>query len=194
MTNNDELHESLIAQLYIKKSLVERYRSKSNNLPKIMEEIVLANGRGMYCTANVWRGIRRGPLRNCFQNATHLALCNPERFIYVEGYAVRPSLSLVLGEHAWLLDRQNNHSVIDPTWRDTKDGAYLGIPFSTEYLTTQLMEHKVYGLLDTPWSRWPLRTLPPEAYLHKDVIIPDFEVPEDLEAWYEKRSISEGVL
>jgi hypothetical protein len=192
MTNNDELHERLIAQLYMKKSLVERYRSKSNNLPKILEEIVLANGRGMYCIANRWRDIRRGPLRNCFQNATHLAIGNLERFIYAEGYAVRPSLGLVVGEHAWLLDRQNNHSVIDPTWRDTKDGAYLGIPFSTEYLINQLMEHKVYGLLDAYWARWPLRSLPPDVWRHKDVIIPDFEVPEDLESWYQERVIGDS--
>lgn len=181
-----ELHDTLIAQLYMRKTLMARFGNQNSALPRSLVEIVLVCGRGIYCRADRWRGIRRGPLRNCYQNAANLVISDPDRFIYAEGYAVRPDLGIVVGEHAWVLDRHHAHAVIDPTWRNTKGAAYLGIPFSTKYLYSQLAEHKVYGLLDTPWAKWPVRRLPPEQWLHRDAIIPDFEVPEDLETWYER--------
>jgi hypothetical protein len=185
-----ELHEDLICQLYMRRQIFAKFRSYGSSL-LTLEEIVLSCGRGMYCRNDRWRGIRRGPLHNCFQNASHLALSYPDRFVYVEGYAVRPDPTIVVGDHAWVLDRQDGHSVIDPTWRGTKGSAYLGIPFRTEYLSAQLGKHKIYGLLDAYWARWPLLHLPVEEWLHEDVVIPDFEVPEDLDAWYELKLVGE---
>ena len=140
-----------------------------------LHSVVLAHGVPRLCVRNRWRGVRRGPLRNCFQNASRMVLENPGRWVYCEGYAVRPALGIVVGLHAWLLDAQNGWEVIDVTWRDTAGGAYLGIPFSRDYLARSLAESGVYGLIDCWTARppHPVLRLDPSEYLHRDAgIIP----------------------
>jgi hypothetical protein len=192
---DDKLHESLIKQLYMKSTLWARLDPARAYKFKTLESIVLMYGRGLYCTANRWTGIRRGPLGNCYQNATHLVMSDPDRFIYVEGYFISPCMSLVVGEHAWVLDRRNDNGdcrVIDPAWRDTKDAAYLGIPFSFDYMMSQLREHHIYGLLDAYWARWPIRQLPAEKWLYSGTVNSHFEVPDDLETWCAENQSDEG--
>ena len=186
---SSELSESLIQQVHISACMMNQIVSHNAKLAGVpvpatrsIHSIVLENGVGRFCTANRWFGIHRGRQKLCYTNATRLVLSNPDRFIYMEGYGVRPSLGIVVGEHAWVLDAENGFAVIDPTWRDTKGSAYLGIPFSSDYLRKQIIEHRRYGLLDAPWGRWPVRRLPSAEWLHpKAAELPrDFTVPENM--------------
>ena len=184
---SSKLHESLIQQVHLSACMqnrITRHNAKliGIDVPRSLHSIVLQHGIGRYCIANRWFGIHRGRQKLCYTNASGLVLSDPDRFIYMEGYGVRPSLGIVVGDHAWVLDAERGYAVVDPTWRDTKGSAYLGIPFSPDYLTKQLLQHHVYGLLDAPWGRWPVRRLPPADWLHPKVAeIPrDFTVPEDM--------------
>jgi len=182
-------HVALIEQVNLNGCMI-RYTCRLNakalgreeDLLPTLHHQVLRYGVGRYCTADRWSGIKRGPIKNCYQNATRLVETDPDRFIYMEGYGNREDLGVVVGEHAWVLDKERGYEVIDVTWRDTKGAAYLGIPFRFDYLTNHTRKHRVYGLLDTPWSRWPIRSLPAEDWLHPDAdkIPRDFIVPDDL--------------
>jgi hypothetical protein len=131
--------------------------------------LVLEHGIGRRCRRDRWPGVRRGRERLCFQNATQLAAWT-ERWVYCEGYAIRSVLPMVLGEHAWVLDSENGYEVVDPTWRDTKDGLYLGIPINPHYLRRQLVANKVYGLLNLDdFKPPPMFGDPPSEWLHPDV-------------------------
>ena len=53
--------------------------------------------------------VKPGEMKGCFVNAYQLAIRNPRRFFYVEGYA----MAVIPTEHAWCVDRAGN--VIDNT-------------------------------------------------------------------------------
>ena len=162
-----DLARSLVEQVRMMGDMTDRC-GRPKDLRYNLHTVVLAHGVGRLCTRNRWPGIRRGRLKMCFQNATHLALSDRERYVYCEGYAVRPSLGVTVGLHAWVLDCDEGWQVIDPTWRDTAGSAYLGIPFAPAYLCDQLMDNKVYGLIDVWPSRYPVLRLDPTEYLHPD--------------------------
>ena len=92
----------------------------------------------------------RGTPKECYTNATHLALENPE-LTYVEGKAYIFGIAI---DHAWCVDGRGN--VIDPTLAidDGKYGGidriggYFGVPFRTDYLHKAIVWNNVYGLLD----------------------------------------------
>jgi hypothetical protein len=86
--------------------------------------------------------VARGRKQECFANATQLALENRDRYVYVEGYAFS-TVGLVTS-HAWCVTREGD--VIDPTWDAPEDCAYLGIPFSEDFLTEQMQQTGVYGV------------------------------------------------
>jgi hypothetical protein len=184
---SDEPHVALIQQVHLTGCMIERVNRHNSKIPGLagsgitggsLESIVLRHGIGKICRANRWAGIHRGKMKECFTNAARLVDRHQGRFIYVEGYALR----FMAVNHAWVLDTANNYEVIDPTWRETKDCVYLGIPFSSKYLFDQIGETGYFGLLDTPWSRWPVRRLPSADWLHPDAdkIPRDFTVPENM--------------
>lgn len=97
-----------------------------------------------------------GEIKNCYQNAADLAIRHPE-LTYVEGYAtvVIPTL------HAWLVDKEDR--VIDVTWQDFGEyepHGYWGVKFPQRVLMSQMVETKMYGLLDAWESRWPMLRKP----------------------------------
>lgn len=86
------------------------------------------------------------PIKECFANAARKALGSP-KYLYCEGYAVSEKVGIAL-PHAWNLDTHTGLAVdFTASWHG-KGKAYLGIVFSTEYLIDQLLQYKVYGLLD----------------------------------------------
>lgn len=89
-------------------------------------------------------GFKRRAQKECFKNAAELAFQAGLR--YVEGYAMRPDLGIPIA-HAWNLDEDGG--VIDVTWRKAEDAQYLGIIFSIQTLSRELLRNKVYGILDT---------------------------------------------
>lgn len=91
--------------------------------------------------------VRRGKARRCYVNAFELALANPGRYFYVEGYAT----SAIPVPHAWCVDRQGR--VIDrtPYWEESTD--YFGIKFTIKTLHAIQRITEGYGAL-AHWEHW----------------------------------------
>lgn len=126
--------------------LAKRNKRTGINGYRCMEEFVLRNGRQMD-PSPLPSGIKRGPMKQCYQNAGRIALSRLE-FTYVEGYAI----SIIPVLHGWLIDSEGR--VVDPTWKDGLE--YFGVPISTRYLRRHVLEHGVWGVIDG-WDRnWPI--------------------------------------
>lgn len=86
-----------------------------------------------------------GPPKQCYVNAAMLALVNPEKYTYVEGYACSDDLGIVMS-HAWVVDYEGR--IIDNTWGSLASPpsgvSYYGIKFSTEYLEMRWSRTKNY--------------------------------------------------
>ncbi len=133
------------------------------------EQFVLTYGLPLIRTSGLPRDIKKGPVKQCYQNATRLMSHN--NLIYCEGFAFS---GLIVTMHAWNLDDKGN--VIDNTWctrgKKLKMEAteYLGIPFSNDFVFKTIRERTYYGVIDD-WSRdFPLLTgnIKPEEFLHPD--------------------------
>lgn len=150
-----ELASCLRDQLQVKHEVMMRcaeMNAKQFNITVPKEtgnSVVLKLGFGRFCNGKlpIKDGIRRMKARECFSNATHLVLRYPERFIYCEGYGITQVLGFSVGEHAWVLDRDNDYAVVDPTWSNTAGAVYLGLPIRREYLYAKISESGYYGLL-----------------------------------------------
>jgi len=88
----------------------------------------------------------------CFRNATSLTWDDPD-LTYVEGVYIDPHSGFLPVHHAWVVTKDG--TVIEPTlrWRppkgrDRTGHGYFGVPFTTEFMTSRMVENKVYGLLD----------------------------------------------
>jgi hypothetical protein len=98
--------------------------------------------------------VKAGKAKDCFGNAYRLALHEPERFIYVEGYFAAKVLSNPI-EHAWCIDSRTLR-VVDSTliWV----GEYWGVPFRIDYLNQIVMEGGGFGVIDNLTMGSPLLT------------------------------------
>ena len=106
------------------------------------EDLVLKQGK-FFTPEKRPENIELGPKKECFANASKLALERSD-LTYVEGYAmINDRLPLPIA-HAWCVDKKGR--VIDNTWE--KPGvSYFGVPFKTNYLAKKLSETSVYGIL-----------------------------------------------
>lgn len=101
---------------------------RDNMQHRSFESLLLAHGI-WFQPQRLPSGYRRMAIKQCYTNAYHLALNDPE-LIYVEGYA----MCVIPVLHAWVV-KVGSHKVIDPTWESIGGGAaYLGIPFQLKYL------------------------------------------------------------
>jgi tRNA nucleotidyltransferase (CCA-adding enzyme) len=111
--------------------------------------------------------------KECFRNALLAAISHPE-LTYVEGYAYT---GLIPVHHAWLVDQHGR--VHDPTWEGLEgERVYLGVPFSTEYLSKTVLKKRTDTLFDDFGEGVPLDG-PPSADMLRDV--PGRSVPEELQ-------------
>ena len=118
------------------------------------EDFVLQHGRSMEVTKSPFQ---RGEMKMCFMNAQKLM--TKEGYTYCEGYAFRQVLPVL---HAWLIDSEGN--VVDPTWEDSEECVYFGVPFKTEYVLSRQAETKTYlSVIDDYQGHWPLLTGGAEA-------------------------------
>jgi hypothetical protein len=114
-------------------------------------EFGLKHGKLMKAVANPFDVVPRGIPRQCFMNATNLAL-GKKSFMYCEGWA----LNVVPVPHAWNLVEVNGRWVaLDTTWPEPGK-EYFGIVFTTAYLRKAMQSQKYYGLIDAYCSGWPL--------------------------------------
>jgi len=118
-----------------------------------LDWFVAHNGRPFTDVRQQWDGaipIVRGPLGRCFKNATEAVLDNPDRFVYIEGYAV----FIIPVHHAWVYDRQTR-CCYDPTW-EGGGSDYFGVPFNLRYVSRTLLKKQSYGVIDWWEAKWPV--------------------------------------
>jgi DNA topoisomerase-1 len=134
-----------------KKALVDQLAVMRDMIEKNFKQEGWKHGsiQGMVIEEGQWdnpqplpKGVRRGTMKQCFQNAYQLATRDSE-YTYVEGYAMTKGIPLAI-EHAWVVDKAGN--VVDNTW-DTPGTAYLGIHFDTSFVEQQAAKTGVYGVL-----------------------------------------------
>ena len=92
--------------------------------------------------------INPGTPKECFSNAGQHALFS-EDLTYCEGFAMRSDLAIPI-HHAWVVDSEGR--VIDTTWNDPQNCTYLGVEFSTKFLSKWVFKNKYWGLLASSWS------------------------------------------
>jgi len=77
------------------------------------------------------KGVRRGPVKQCYANSLKLALDGGGRFVYCEGMAI----NMIPVDHAWCFDRATG-LIVDRTWKQGRH--YIGVPIRTEYAMEKL--------------------------------------------------------
>lgn len=110
--------------------------------PALIERFVLKHGRDMKPYAD--HPYEMGKPKECFYNAGQMALWTD--LTYVEGFAVRPRLGLLI-HHAWVTDDAGR--AVDVTWTDTADCHYFGVPFEAKTLRAEIERTRYWGLLDS---------------------------------------------
>ena len=119
--------------------------------PALLERFVLRNGTRFDGVPRP-RGFRRKKAKECFANATRLALDGAGT--YYEGYAMSRRLEFPF-LHAWVV--LDGGALVDPTLAKPEEYEYFGVPFAKEELTRELVRNECYGLLDTSgWINVPL--------------------------------------
>jgi hypothetical protein len=113
-----------------------------------LNDFMLQYGRDYQIGPDTFAG-PRATARECYKNATHLAIENPA-LTYVEGKVATMGIAI---DHAWCIDADG--IVIDPTLKPAKADdtfarihGYFGVPFRTDYLHKAILANNCYGLLD----------------------------------------------
>ena len=96
-----------------------------------------------YTAAPKPKGIKKGVMKQCYMNATKLAISKRE-LTYVEGIAYTPKLGKMAVSHAWVVDKEGK--VIDNTWDEPETCQYFGVPVPTTRLEMWMIKTKVYGI------------------------------------------------
>jgi len=134
----DELRQYLQDRV----TLLQKIRPNQGWKYASYEELILDCGIVMEAKP-LPKDIKRGLPRSCYYNSQKLVFRKSD-LIYVEGYALAEDVSIAL-PHAWLMTPQGY--AIDPTW-DEPGVAYLGIPFSTDWVKSILVARKAKGRED----------------------------------------------
>jgi hypothetical protein len=181
--------KSLVRQLQGMDTMIKSVNERNGHpIKETLHGVVLNHGIGKF-GSRLPAGLRKLTNRLCFSHAADLMLRNP-RYVYCEGFAIRTSLGIVVGEHAWVLDRERDWMVIDNTWERPIEGIYLGIPFTHDFVIRCMMGrdaegneigNRVYGVLDRYDLKWPVLREPPENWLHQDAD----QIPRDFEVIHE---------
>lgn len=124
---------------------IEKYVNQVSEIgfPALIERFVLRNGKPYAPMPHIGRKRKD---KECFKNAAEYVLSErtSPKARYVEGLARGPVCGLLI-HHAWVeIDGQ----AMDPTWRDAERSEYYGFAFEKNMLIDQLIQNKVYGLLD----------------------------------------------
>jgi hypothetical protein len=89
------------------------------------------------------RGVRRGEMKQCFENAFKVAAAQwTKRWKYAEGFAIGASGIII--HHAWALDEQER--AVEVTWKQP-GSSYFGIPIEVPTARSIIMKYGVWGLL-----------------------------------------------
>ncbi|HEU0180346.1 MAG TPA: hypothetical protein VFV58_39420 [Blastocatellia bacterium] len=122
-----------------------------------IEDLVLRHGQEFS-----WRQ-NKHPLepQQCFTRAYRLATRYPHKWVYVEGYAVSPTIPLAI-HHAWVQPASAPGIAVELAWRGANAAVpYLGVPIRPEYLRSVYRASgrlRLYNVLDAYWLHHPLVT------------------------------------
>lgn len=124
-----------------------------------MEDFLLQHGQWYTIPVLTLEKVRRGRMKECFNNSLNLAL--REGFRYVEGVAT----GVIPVHHAW--NSRGDGLVIDSTW--TEGTAYFGVEFPPELVFSKL---KVgCSPLDDWKDHWELFRKPFTGYDPKELVV-----------------------
>lgn len=90
------------------------------------------------------KGIRKGKMGNCYQNASQLVIEHPD-WRYAEGVAYSHTTGGVPFLHGWAV--KPDGTVVDPTWPHPERNRYFGIAYNREKYLTHMLKTKFYGVL-----------------------------------------------
>ena len=113
-------------------------------------ELILRHGTYSRGPLRLPAGVRQGERKECFANATRLALSGGG-MTYCEGYATGV---LIPVQHAWCV--RADGTVVDPTWSGRLDRPadseveYAGVRVARELLAEIALRTGVYGMLEVP--------------------------------------------
>lgn len=127
------------AELTDSEQQLKQFLTQCAGLGAMLYGYVLTRGRHFSAAARPPH-IKRGVPRECYKNAAELAFDNPDKYAYVEGYAQ----AIITTPHAWVVTKDNQ--VIDPTWENTEQAAYYGIPFDTQFLRERIFSQGFWGI------------------------------------------------
>lgn len=89
-----------------------------------------------------------GVPKQCFKNASLMALAEPDKYDYAEGLFTSPMVGLLI-HHGWLVDKVTNE-VVDPTLGWRPKAYYHGVRMDAAFVEKKMMETKVYGTFFGP--------------------------------------------
>jgi len=119
------------------------YVQMTDGQPSVYK-LVAERGRFMPFDRASFQG-KRAKAKECFSNAGRLAIDDPSRFHYCEGYITTWSVPI---HHAWVLDLSTN-LIIDPTLVPSgRLDCYFGVSMPAKTLMTITARTGYWGLLD----------------------------------------------
>jgi hypothetical protein len=110
--------------------------------PALLERFVLRNGKEMPSMPRIGEKMQD---KECFRNAQWF-LDSGGKGLYTEGYAIRPSLEMLI-PHAWVAI---DGKAMDPTWSNAHEEGceYFGVTFTAKEALKVRRKTRWYGLLD----------------------------------------------
>lgn len=93
-------------------------------------------------------GMQMDEMGQCYRNAYHLSR-HVDGLTYFEGVAVRRSLGVPL-DHAWVV-HDDSGRVIDSTWANADEVAYLGVPFERAFIGAHALQAEAWGIFGNHW-------------------------------------------
>lgn len=109
-----------------------------------VSDYLAANHAERFTSQPLPKGISKGPMGDCFKNATDLAMKDP-RLTYCEGYAKSHDGMGFVYLHAWTCDKDGN--VVDPTWSHSELNEYYGVRYPTPDVIRFAAKTGFYGVL-----------------------------------------------
>ena len=153
MTEQDKQLKEVVGQmskLYAGNRRLEGWKNASGY------ELIEKHGR-FFEPAELPAGMKSGKVKECYRNASQLAINYPDKYTYVEGVSLSSNLPFPIN-HAFCIDNKTG-KVVDPTWsaknKLTVGQSYYGIAFSEKYLNQTLLRTEVYGMIpDYPTDKY----------------------------------------
>jgi len=127
-----------------------------NFAPEALGDFLEPRGRE-FTPAPLPADVKRGPMGQCYANATRLVMKSHARgdqppLEYVEGIAYSGRLGQEVGFlHAWAVTADGK--VVDPTWPDPQQCRYFGIQYNYDAYLKHIARTRKFGVLGGAASR-----------------------------------------